>query len=302
MIPALRQWQETKLVCAQLDGYRGWEPGFMPQSENDWQLVASWIERSDFCLVLSNAGFRALPTEDGRFIAYMEDTETLRNLKYAQGNLAIADKVFVVPDLMRVLPDATPLLQPTEIRPYRPRRERVVICHSPGSQNKYAQKRSRLIQDTITRLAGKFDFEYRVLMGLPHAECLDIKADADIFIDTLATDSYIRGVAKSGLEAMAAGAVVVTAMDDYWGPHIPARDAQNADELEAVLRELLTQPREALVEQGQASRDWAKRHVAPEAWLTYFRAHLPEDLRRTTRILSSRTGRATGFAPAWRAT
>jgi len=126
----------------------------------------------------------------------------------------------------------------------------------------------------IKRLQLEYDFDYRCLMKLPYKKCLEQQALAHIFIDKIGLVGV--GLGKSGLEAMASGAVVVSALHEtkctsnFFTPP-PVFMVTGEEDLEDTLRTLLE--RKDLADLGHRAREWIAQYWGLEngAWLNYFR-------------------------------
>lgn len=174
-----------------------------------------------------------------------------------------------------------PLMQPVSLAYEAVKPETLTVMHSPGTKAKRRQKGSDCIERVVRKLKGcGYEFDYDCLMKLSHEDCLRRKAQAHIFIDKLPTE-YNATLGKSGLEAMASGAVVVSALNerrctDAYFKYPPVFRVMDEASLEGVLVRLLTQTHERLQELGQESRAWIEKYWGLEngAWLNYFRGYV----------------------------
>lgn len=112
---------------------------------------------------------------------------------------------------------------------------RLCVVHAPTSQR---VKGTRYIEQAVSRLRQKgYDFEYRRIEALPHAEAQRLLRGADIVIDQL----VVGGIGNLALEAMALGKTLLTyvyepimaELDDP--PLVNVRHETLEDELRQVL-------------------------------------------------------------------
>ena len=68
-----------------------------------------------------------------------------------------------------------------------PGRARPIILHAPSDR---AIKGSDLIEAALDRLKARFDFEYRPVTGVPHAQAMQIYRQADLVIDQVQAGWY----------------------------------------------------------------------------------------------------------------
>jgi glycosyltransferase involved in cell wall biosynthesis len=144
----------------------------------------------------------------------------------------------------------------SEIEPHYPDpgRTRPLVVHS--STARYA-KGTPWVLETIDRLRGEIDFEFRLLEGVPWSEAMAIISSADVFIDQLVLGAH----GGAAIEAMAAGTPVVGYVKDSvmerYPADIPLVNATR-ETLDDVLRDLLRDgPRRH--ELGVRSRAYAER-------------------------------------------
>ena len=140
------------------------------------------------------------------------------NRRIAESGLAVC----AMPDLAHYVTwaDVAPYLPPVLPVVYEPRPAGpIVVAHSPGNESRYEWKGTDRIQAVFDQinvdLAGKV--ECRVLPKMEHAELLAERRRHHIFVDQVHAPSsvagypdYRGGLGKSGIEAMAAGCVVIT--------------------------------------------------------------------------------------------
>jgi hypothetical protein len=129
--------------------------------------------------------------------------------KLARCILPLCDRVFFLnPDLGasagvgEFLPYANVDLRAITPRAGRRDPARPLVLHAPTSES---IKGSSIIESSLRRLAGRYDFEYRAVVDLPHAEAMRIYEEADLVIDQVLSGWY-GGLA---VEVMAMGKPVV---------------------------------------------------------------------------------------------
>lgn len=129
--------------------------------------------------------------------------------------------VFAMPDLLPYVTCATP-------EPYYPPVREVdvlpkpdgplVVAHSPGNLSRYDWKGTPQIAGVFDEINRDFagQVECRVLPRMPHAELLEARKGHHVFVDQLHAASavegypdYRGGLGKNGMEALAAGCVVL---------------------------------------------------------------------------------------------
>lgn len=163
------------------------------------------------------------------------------------------------PDLLAGLPGATwcpVVVSPDEWAVAEPALQRAapVVVHVPSNPQLKGTDR---IEPTLRRLHDEGLVEYRSAQGLPSAEVRELYRSADVVLDQFRLGIY--GVAAC--EAMAAGRLVVSAVDDEvrsavrdaTGLELPVLQA-SADGLEDVLRSVCADrgPARELAAQGPA--------------------------------------------------
>ena len=157
--------------------------------------------------------------------------------------------VFVsTPDQLQWLPDAVWLpvvVDPEQWRvstPETTRPARPVVAHAPSQK---WLKGTDLIEPILRRLDAEGVIEYRQIVGVPHASMPAFYSGADVVLDQFVLGIY--GVAAC--EAMAAGRLVISHVDDYTraqvrertGLELPVHEA-TLETLERELRRAATAP------------------------------------------------------------
>jgi len=200
------------------------------------------------------------------------DSHLLRDPAAANAALAASGlAVLAMPDKLPYLTvPARWFFPPTAIPSVETRRnpkgERgVVVGHSPGKASRRAWKGTDQIVAVLGRVSEGHDIRVEILRDATHEQCLVRKATYDIFIDQLCPATsvpggpeYRGGLGKSGLEALAAGATVVTSgrAEDYAGRGDPPILFANAPEqLEALLEKLLKETEKVSPQRHRGPRE-----------------------------------------------
>lgn len=289
---ALSAIDDVALICTHPDKWRK-----RPAGTTDYMLTAenakrcAQIVRSSRFVFLAGASATAvlarLPGHEKwihelNWAAWVTDALYRKEPKFVNTLLSKwgCETFFVLPNdtlIPNVPKGAIPLVHPFSLA-YRDNKPKsLIVMHSPGTRIKRQQKGSAAIEQVIQKLQTQYKFQYECLMKLSYAECLKQKVRAHIFIDSLASKDHI-GLGKSGYEAMASEAVVISAMHDvaFTNPYFgapPVLAARTGSELEAVLTPLIARGVQALGTRGRTSREWIKTYWGLEngAWLKYFK-------------------------------
>lgn len=140
--------------------------------------------------------------------------------------------VFVsTPDLLLDAPYATWCPVTIDPEPWRSdapalERRRPIVVHTPTSA---VIKGSRYIDAALERLATDGLIEYRRAVGLPHRQIVDLYREADIVVDQLLIGNY----GAVACEAMSAGRVVVSHVDDQVRGHVRSATGRDLPIVEA---------------------------------------------------------------------
>lgn len=188
--------------------------------------------------------------------------------------------VFAMPDLIPWLGsvDVRAFWPPVDCARFRsPRRsEQLVLGHSPSKASRRRQKGS----DRIEAVCEKHGIPLELLTEMSHVECLERKADLPLFVDQISEPlfeglGWHGGLGKSGLEALALGAAVVTSgMVSDADPDIPLPPVvwTDRDRFESDLLSLWNDPDRIRVV-GKRSQAWADRYATPRAMMDHLLRH-----------------------------
>jgi len=153
--------------------------------------------------------------------------------------------------------------------------EKPIVCFSPGLSKRLKRKGTYKIRRGVELAKQKVDFDFDMVVGRSHKECLAKKARAHIFIDQIRPD--IGDVGKNGLEALALDCVVLCSVEKFekqdlgkfYPSNSPFINVTDARTLSAEIIRLLgsrTEYEKAL----EISRRW-KQFIGYENTVNYFR-------------------------------
>lgn len=290
---ALSVLDETVLICTHPDKWRRRPEGTIDAiiTPENAERCAQVVRASRFVFLAGAQATRVLAQLPGHekwihelnWAAWVTDALYRKKPQVVNALLAKwgCETFFVLPNdtlIPNVPRGALPLVHPFSLAYPGNKPETLTVMHSPGTRIKRQQKGSTTIEQVIRKLQSQHKFEYECLMKLPYAKCLEQKVRAHIFIDSLASRGNHIGLGKSGYEAMASEAVVVSAMHDvaFTNPYFdapPVLAARTGAGLEKVLTPLVAKGTRELRAQGRASRAWIEEYWGLEngAWLKYFR-------------------------------
>ena len=145
---------------------------------------------------------------------------------------------YVQPDLFPAPYRAEAVLNLEDFIPSYPDpvRRRPLVIHSPSRP---AIKGTAVVLAAMEQLKARYDFEFRLVHNMPHAEALGILRDCDIFLDQFVIGSF----GTAALEAMALGKPTVCYLKPSVVANLPP-DAPyvnaNPEDLAEVVGSLLT--------------------------------------------------------------
>lgn len=156
-------------------------------------------------------------------------SDTHSHKEYMWWNKFVIDNnihVYIMPDLEPFcFVDYKPIYQYIKInnKLIVPKSDRLLITHSPRSENKYIAKGSNAIINVIKKLQKKYDFDFKLIMNLTVDNAIREKSMSHIFIDQLIYKNteinqkrfggkiiYNGGLGKSGIEAMIMNCCTIT--------------------------------------------------------------------------------------------
>lgn len=227
--------------------------------------------QGDFCLSNFEVSVAHHDTQD--YYTPEKDDAARARVNYFSKS---ADLIYAQnPDLLRVLPPRAnfvpyccPLLeQPAFTPPPTPRNPLVV--HAPTNR---MVKGTSMIVDAVGRLRTEgFQFDFRLIEGMPHSEALALYAQADLVVDQLLVGWY----GTFAMEVMAMGKPVVCYIRDEDLRFIPSLMAEqlpiirsSPSTIYSVLKACLSADRDELARRGQAGRDFVSRWHDPRSIAT----------------------------------
>lgn len=159
----------------------------------------------------------------------------------------------------------------------RPPRPRIRIAHAPTDR---AIKSTETIIAVVDALAERYPIDFDLIEGVSNRECLERKAQADIFVDQLDL-----GFGVNAIECWAMGIPVVSGLSDpnarqrafqLWG-YLPWADATVetlAGTIETLVSSASERARVGEVGRAHAERWHSQRAVVDQTFAVYERAGL----------------------------
>ncbi|KTR86489.1 glycosyltransferase family protein [Leucobacter chromiiresistens] len=138
-----------------------------------------------------------------------------------------------------------------------------VVVHAPSSP---IIKGTQLVRAAVAALREEgLEFEYVELSGVPHEEVTAALERAHIVMNQF----YAHMPGMFGVEAMAAGAVMLSSADERIETDLPAGSNQawvvtRHHEVAERLREMLLLPSDELRAQAEAGQRWVREHATAE--------------------------------------
>lgn len=138
-----------------------------------------------------------------------------------------------------------------------------IVIHAPSSP---IIKGTQVVRAAVQRLQAQgYDFEYRELIGVPHAEILESLQEAHIVLNEFY--AFVPGV--FGVEAMASGCALLTRADESIETDLPAGSntawvVTTAADIYVNLRRLLDHP-DQIATQAAAGLAWVQEHATVSA-------------------------------------
>lgn len=133
--------------------------------------------------------------------------------------------------------------------------KRVTIVHAPTSPE--VKGTAHIIQ-AIKMLQNKYDFDFKLIQGMPYEEAKIAYRNADLIIDQILIGSY----GLCSIENMALAKPVVCYISDFMKEKYPRElpiISANPTNIKDTIEDLLNN-REALAEIGNKSRAYVKKH------------------------------------------
>jgi glycosyltransferase involved in cell wall biosynthesis len=130
----------------------------------------------------------------------------------------------------------------------------ITICHT--TRNRYFKGSDKII-DVCRKLEKSYDVRFLLAENVQHSEAIDIKREANIYIDQIA--NIAPGYGMNSIEAMAMGSACLTLMDEEYEQFIPDHPFVNVnpENLELKLIQLIENPKK-ITEIAKQSYEWLK--------------------------------------------
>lgn len=137
----------------------------------------------------------------------------------------------------------------------------ITICHA--TRNRYFKGSDRIIE-VCEKLQENEGIRFILIENLPHDKAMQLKSQADIYIDQIS--NVAPGYGMNSIEAMSMGQVSFTFMDDQYQAFMPDHPFVHAtpDTLESELQKLIQFP-DRILELGQTARKWTEDHHSLKA-------------------------------------
>lgn len=133
--------------------------------------------------------------------------------------------------------------------------DKILIVHAPSSPE---FKGTKYILNAVEELRSKYDFEFKLIQGMPHEEAKKIYQKADLIIDQLHSGSY----GLFSLESMAMGKPVVCWISDYMKSKYPTElpiISANPDNIKQKI-EYMINNKDCLSSIGKNGREYVEKY------------------------------------------
>jgi len=285
-----KAWGNVDLISYAPSDWRNYDNGLLANTPASIERAKAIMANSDLIVLGDATSVLALSivspnkrwlswARSRRIMAFFGDTAYHKYFSFYDGIVAdLNARLFLLPNLIdRATIPAIPLHHPMVVEA-APKSERLSIAHAPGRELKAQQKGTEVIEMVIARLQEEFDFDYRRLMMLPIKECLELKASAHVVIDQLPPKGAIRGLGRTGTEALAVGSTVLSTMYEMGNvvehfPPPPVVGIVSEGDLQQKLKTLLENP-QRIAEISSDSLEWAREYLAYDKWLQYIGRYL----------------------------
>jgi glycosyltransferase involved in cell wall biosynthesis len=136
----------------------------------------------------------------------------------------------------------------------------LVVGHSPTRRT---AKGTDEIMRAVNQVKEKINFEFRLIEGVKHDKCMELKSGCDIGIDQVGNYAG-TAYGRSGLEFLALGIPTITEIPPEYEPLLPGHPFINAtkDNLDQALYRLLTHPSLRAKKKSEGVQ-WVREFVNP---------------------------------------
>jgi len=147
------------------------------------------------------------------------------------------------------------------IRPRSEENKILVVGHSPTRRT--AKGTDDIIR-AVNQVRERINFEFRLIEGVKHDRCMELKAGCDIGIDQVGNYAG-TAYGRSGLEFLALGIPTITEIPAEYEPLLPGHPFINTtkDTLPEVLYRLLTDPGLRAKKKSEGIK-WVREFVNPQ--------------------------------------
>jgi glycosyltransferase involved in cell wall biosynthesis len=177
-------------------------------------------------------------------------------------------------DLLPRHPKLEYLYLPFDVEAYEPKKELhdpITLCHA--TRHRYVKGSDHIIQACLS-LVQSHGIRFILIENQPHAKAMELKVQADIYIDQVM--DIAPGYGMNSIEAMALGLACVNRMNAAYEAFMPGHPFINVtpETLLAKLTELVEHP-EHIRDRGHEGRRYAEEHhslkVVGEQLYGYYR-------------------------------
>jgi hypothetical protein len=149
------------------------------------------------------------------------------------------------------------------VEAYKPKKELhdpITLCHA--TRHRYVKGTDLIIQ-ACQSLERSHGIRFILIENLPHAKVMEMKAQADIYLDQVM--DIAPGYGMNSIEAMALGVACVNRMNADYEAFMPDHPFVNVtpENLLTNLTDLVMHP-ERILELGGLARQYAERHHSLE--------------------------------------
>ncbi|MBT3251812.1 MAG: glycosyltransferase [Candidatus Marinimicrobia bacterium] len=134
-------------------------------------------------------------------------------------------------------------------------RQPITMCHA--TRNRYFKGSDKIIE-VCRKLESSHNIRFLLAENVQHSKALEMKQEANIYIDQIA--NIAPGYGMNSIEAMAMGSTCLTLMDKDYEKFMPDHPFVNVnpENLKVKLIQLIENP-EKITEIAQNSHEWLKR-------------------------------------------
>jgi len=166
-------------------------------------------------------------------------------------------------DLIDKHPHIEYLHLPFDVRSITPKfstNSPITICHA--TRNRYFKGSDKII-NVCRELENEYGIKFILIENRPHKETMELKEQADIYIDQI--NNVAPGYGMNSIEAMSMGKVCCVNIDNNYKSFIPDHPFVHVtpNTLKRELIKLIKSPYE-IVRKGKKARKWVEAHHSLE--------------------------------------